>query len=263
MADEQDGQIIQSVALTMRILECLAASGGEKGVTEISRDLSVTKARVYRHLQTLRQLGYVAHNPATRKDRVGMRFHLLAKMIGENIELTPAVRPTLEALSIQTGQTAVFASVLDGKVMIIDFTLGTTLVQYTFRPGAKFNLNSAALGHISLAFGPDEYWDYVDVDEFERETPNTVTDPAKLAARVQKARARGWTIVPEEAVVGVNAIAAPVFFHDATYAGAIAIVGSVQHIPANPPQSLIDQVVAAGQQASRNLGWRADAESDT
>lgn len=256
MPADQDGQIIQSVELTTRILECLAKSGGEKGVTELSRDLSVTKARIFRHLQTLRQLGYVSHNGATKKDSIGMRLHLLAKMVGENVELTPAVRPTLETLRDQTGQTAVFATVLDGKMTMIDFTLGTTLVQFTFAPGAKFNLNSSALGHVSLAFGPEEYWAYVNVDEFEQETPKTNTDPAKLPDRVQKARARGWTIVPEEAVLGVNAVAAPVFFHDATYAGAVAIVGSVQHIPANPPQDMVDHVIEAGRQASRNLGWQ-------
>lgn len=260
MPAEKDGQIIQSVALTMRILECLAKSSGEKGVTELARELSTTKARIFRHLQTLRQLGYVSHNNATKKDRVGMRLNLLAKMVGDNVELTPAVRPTLKTLSDQTGQTAVFATVLDGKMTIIDFTLGTTPVQFTFRPGAAFNLNSSALGHISLAYGPEEYWDYVKVDKFEQETPKTVTDPAKLTARVKKARARGWTIVPEEAVLGVNAIAVPVFFHDATYAGAIAIVGSVQNIPAKPPQDMVDQVIAAGHKASKNLGWRPGAE---
>ena len=143
---------------------------------------------------------------------------------------------------------------------MIDFASGTSAVQFTFRPGATFNLNSAALGHISLAFGPKEYWDGLDVDAFEQETPKTVTDPAKLPARVQKARARGWTIVPEEAVVGVNAVAAPVFFHDGTYAGALAIVGSVQRIPPNPPPDMVDHVVAAGHRASRNLGWRPDAQ---
>lgn len=255
MPAAQDGQIIQSVELTTRILDSLARSGGEKGVTELARELSETKARIFRHLQTLRQLGYVSHNDATRKDRVGMRLHLLAKMVGENVELTPAVRPTLETLRDQTGQTAVFATVLDGKMTMIDFTLGTTLVQFAFAPGAKFNLNSSALGHISLAFGPAAYWDHIAAEAFEQETPKTVTNPASLPERVQTARARGWTTVPEEAVLGVSAIAAPVFFHDSTYAGAIAIVGSVQHIPATPTQELVDHVVAAGHQASKNLGW--------
>jgi IclR family transcriptional regulator, KDG regulon repressor len=258
MPEEIDGQVIQSVALTMRIFECLAASGGEKGVSEIARNLSITKARAFRHLQTLRHLGYVSHNPETKKDRIGMRLHLLAKVVGDNVELTPAVRPALEALRDQTGQTSVFAPVIDGKATIIDFVLGTTTVQYTFRPGTTFNLNSSSLGHISLAFGPEEYWDEIGDETFESETPHTITDPNKLPTRVDEAHARGWTIVPEEAVVGVNAVAAPVFFHDGTYAGAIAIVGSVQHVPADPPKELVSHVIEAGRQASRNLGWRGD-----
>lgn len=252
--------IIQSVELAVRILESLAENGGEKGVTELAREFSTTKARIYRHLQSLRLLGYVIHNPATKKDRVGMRLHLLARMVGENVELMAAMRPALVSLRDQTGESAVFATVLDGKMTMIDFAPGTAAVQFTFRPGATFNLNSSALGHISLAFGPEENWEILKVDKFEQETPKTATDPAKLPARVQKARARGWTIVPEEAVVGVNAVAAPVFFHDGTYAGAIAIVGSVQHIPPNPPQDVVDLVVAAGQQASQSLGWRGGAQ---
>lgn len=242
----------------MRILECLAKSGGEKGVTEIAEELGATKARVFRHLQTLRQLGYVSHNSATKKDYIGMRLHLLSQLIGTNVDLSKALRPALETLRDQSGQTAVFATVLDGKMTIIDFALGTTPVQFSFRSGAAFNLNSSALGHIALAFGPKNYWDNLKADQFEQETPKTITDPAKLPARIEEARARGWTIVPEEAVLGVNAIAAPVYFHDGGFAGAIAIVGSVQYIPAKPPQDLIQQVIVAGHQASHNLGWAPD-----
>ena len=59
-----------------------------------------------------------------------------------------------------------------------------------------------------LAFGPPDYWDHLGEGDFEAETPKTVTDPARLPPRVDVARAQGWTIVPEEAVIGVNAIAA-------------------------------------------------------
>lgn len=258
MLPEQDDQIIQSIRLAMRILESLASTGGEKGVTELAKELSVTKARAFRHVQTLRKLGYITHSKTTKKDRVGMHLHLLAKMVGDNVELSRSVSPALEMLRDNTEQTAVFSTVLEGKMTLIDLKLGTTQVQYTFRPGATFNLNSSSIGHISLAFGPQEYWEYVEAERFEQETPKTITDPAKLAIRVEIAKSRGWTIVTEEANLGVNAIAAPVFYHDGTYAGAIAIVGSVQNIHENPTQNLIDAVVSAGKQASRNLGWRPE-----
>lgn len=256
MPEEKDGTVIQPVSVAMQILECLAAGGGEKGVTEIARELSATKPRIYRHLQNLRQLGYVSHSPVSRKYRVGMRLHLLSKMVGDNVELMPAIRPALVMLRDQTKQTVVFASMLSGKMTIIDYVLGTTFVQYAFRPGATFSLYTSSLGHISLAFGPEEYWDYISGDSFEPETPKSITDPAKLKARVRKAKARGWTIVPEGAVLGVNAVAAPVFDHNADYAGAIAIVGSAQDIPAKPSDETVEHVIGAALQASKNMGWR-------
>lgn len=262
MHESKDKPIIQPINMTMKILECLANSGGEKGVTEIARELSATKPRIHRHLQTLRQLGYVTHSGSTRKYRVGMRLHLLAKMVGEDVQLTPAIRPAMEMLRDQTNQTSVFASLLDGKMTIIDFAMGTTLVQYSFRPGATFSLHTSSLGHISLAFGPEEYWNFLNDDNFEPETPNSITKLGNLEPLVQKARAQGWAIVPEGAVVGVNAIAAPVFYHDGNYAGSIAIVGSVEHIPADPPLELVNHVMAAARQASRNLGWRPEIEAN-
>lgn len=260
MPVSEDANVLQSVALSMRILECLGASDKGWGVTELAGELGVPKARMFRHLHTLRQLGYVAHNPETKRDHVGIRLQLLARMVGENVDLSAILRPVLDELRDQTSHTAVFAAVVDGRPTIIDFVPGTTPVRFTFRPGASFSLNSTALGHISLAFGPSDYWDHLGDVEFDAETPKTVTDPALLPPRVELARKRGWTIVPEEAVIGVNAIAAPVFLDDSGFAGAIAVVGSIQHIPADPPQDLIDAVVAAGQEASRNLGYRAELE---
>ena len=45
MPENQDPQINKSVEMTMRILERLAADGGEKGVTELARELSDPAAR--------------------------------------------------------------------------------------------------------------------------------------------------------------------------------------------------------------------------
>lgn len=259
MPEDQSGAVMPPIRLTMQILERLAACGGEMGVTEIAHELSATKPRVFRHLQSLLSLGYVSHSPATRKYSVGMRLNLLAKIVGDNVELTKAIKPALETLRDKTGQTSVFASLLDGRMAIVDFAVGTTFVQYAFRPGASFSLHTSSLGHVALAFGPQDYWDLLRIDDLKLETPKSITNPSRLARQVQTAKARGWTIVPEGAVAGVNAIAAPVFYHDASFAGAVAIVGSVQNIPAKPPQELIDAVVEAGRQASGSLGMRWDA----
>jgi DNA-binding IclR family transcriptional regulator len=54
---------------------------------------------------------------------------------------------------------------------------------------------------------------------------------------------------------GVNGLAAPVFDHAGHYAGAVAIAGSIQYIPASPPPDQILAVTQTAERISRKLGW--------
>jgi DNA-binding IclR family transcriptional regulator len=60
-------------------------------------------------------------------------------------------------------------------------------------------------------------------------------------------------------MTGVGALAVPVFDHAGAWRGAVALVGASQAIPAEPPRALIEAVVSAAAEASRNLGWREAA----
>ena len=55
-------------------------------------------------------------------------------------------------------------------------------------------------------------------------------------------------------MLGLNAVAVPIFdSHDACIA-TLAIVGSIQFLPQKPKRSDIDALTKAGQQISRKLG---------
>jgi hypothetical protein len=53
------GEGVQAVVLALRILEHLAHDGRPVGVTALARALGTTKSRIHRHLQTLAQEGYI------------------------------------------------------------------------------------------------------------------------------------------------------------------------------------------------------------
>ena len=61
MTETAEGQpaSVKSVEVTVRILDSLTDSFGPVRVTDLARDLGMTKARVSRHLQTLTRLGLV------------------------------------------------------------------------------------------------------------------------------------------------------------------------------------------------------------
>ena len=57
----KEPKVDSTLSKGLAILENLAASQGSKGVTELSRELELTKSNTFRLLQTLNTLGYVKH----------------------------------------------------------------------------------------------------------------------------------------------------------------------------------------------------------
>ena len=70
---------VRSVQLAIDVLEAVAFSTDELGVTQIADRLKMTKGSVHRHLQTLVERGYLAQNSATSRYLIGPKSRLLAR----------------------------------------------------------------------------------------------------------------------------------------------------------------------------------------
>jgi len=89
-----------------------------------------------------------------------------------------------------------------------------------------------------------------------RNTPSTISERAALRAEVEQVRRQGWAIAPNQAVIGLNALAAPIFDALGGFAGAIAIVDSIQFVPEDPSGRQIRQTVDAARKISTTIGFR-------
>jgi DNA-binding IclR family transcriptional regulator len=68
-------------------------------------------------------------------------------------------------------------------------------------------------------------------------------------------RRRGWATAPEEVVLGLNAVAAPIFNELGQCIAALAIVGSIQFIRKDPDPRQASGVVKAAARVSQDLGF--------
>src|SRR5262245_85488 len=87
-------------------------------------------------------------------------------------------------------------------------------------------------------------------------TPQTICSPSALRRAIAQVRARGWATAPNRVLQGVNGLAAPLFNHAGHYAGAVALAGSIQDIPASPPPSQIHAVQPPQERISRKLRFK-------
>ena len=64
---------LNSVDLVLRLVELLAASREPRGVTDVARELGISKPRAHRHLRALVQRGYARQDPRTEGYEVGIK----------------------------------------------------------------------------------------------------------------------------------------------------------------------------------------------
>ena len=89
--------------------------------------------------------------------------------------------------------------------------------------------------------------------ELTKYTDKTITEPELLEADLICFRKQGYAPAPEEAMLGINAIAAPIL--DKTEA-AVAVGVSIQFLPPTPDQKLIEALRECAEQISRRIGYR-------
>lgn len=246
---------VRAVVIALKILELLAASRAARGVTELAGELGTTKPRVFRHLRTLSQYSYVVQERDSGKYRSGPRMMVLAQAVGEHLDIVTSARAPMRGLRERLGHTVMLAGIESDGVRVLEVLPGKSDLQVSQRAGTKLGFHYSALGKIALAFGPGELFERIGLRPLEPRTPHTIVSMAALRRELQAVRRRGWAHAPNEGVIGLNALAAPVFDGHARLAGIMAILGTIQFIPQDASPAQINAVKAAARAVSRALGY--------
>jgi IclR family transcriptional regulator, acetate operon repressor len=246
---------VQSVGRAVTILEMLADSGGDLGVTELGRRLGVHKATASRLVATLADHGLVERNPATDKYRLGFGLIHLAGSAVAGMDLIREARPILEDLAERTLETVNLA-VLDGDTVLnVDQITSPRAVASQSWVGRRTPYHCTSSGKVLLAFVDDGERDRLLGLPLAGMTAHTISDPEVLRSELADVRARGYARTIEELEEGLNAVAAPVRRADGEVVAAISVAGPAFRMrPVELPRIARLAVDAAGA-ISRRLGF--------
>ena len=252
MVDDTGGGV-RSVELAIDVLEAVAFSEEELGVTQIAARLDATKGSVHRHLHTLVERGYLAQNPTTSRYSIGPKSRLLARLAPES-DLVDLAEGPMRELRDALGHTVVLSETTPRGALVIAKLSGTSPIEIGVRSGSELSFHASAQGKVMLAFSPRPFQTRILARPLHPFTDKTVTSPARIEKDLLDITKRGYASAPEETMLGINAVAAPVFdSHDACVA-ALAIVGSIQFLPGKPKSTDVAALIDASQQISRKLG---------
>ena len=248
--DSEPAPGVQAVQLVLEILEHLAKQE-VAGVTEIANALGTTKARVHRHLRTLINTGYAVQETGGERYCAGPRLVVLAQMLSMENSLTSVARPVMQRLRNTLGHTVALAKITGGRASMVDCFEGSGPVSIGVRIGTDLPLHANAGGKLVLAFGePEGQSSGLPLEKF---TEHTITDAETLKAEVERVRQQGWANAPEEFVIGINAVAAPIFDRQTRLVATIALVNSIQFLGRRPTVEQISSVTAAAAEITRHL----------
>jgi len=251
-----DSKPISAVVTTLSIIEAMAGYGGPIGVSDLADRVGANKPRTYRHLRTLVGQQYVSQDANSEKYSLTLKLFHLGQTVAADTTFVNIARAVMLELRDQTGQTVTIGQIEQRGVRILDILRHRSAIEISTPAGTLFNFHSSAQGKVALAFGPQRLLQSTLAGELQRHTKHTCVEADVMRPEIEKVAANGWAVAPEEALIGINALAAPVFDANRRLAGTITIVGSIQHLPAKPEPEILAAVLAAANKISARLGYR-------
>jgi IclR family transcriptional regulator, KDG regulon repressor len=233
-----NSEFIQSVVITGQIIEALAAAGQPMRLTALASQLGEPKAKMHRHLSTLKHLGFVDQDAKTETYRLGLKLVYIGQSAIDQFDLRRLAEPYMSRLRDLTRQTVVLSTPASGDAIINAVVESPNLVTISVRLGYRLPAHASAQGRLNLAFAPPAVQQRILARKLQAFTPRTMVDPTKLRERLTQIRQQLFDVSMDETLLGISAVAAPILNFDNELVGAIAIVGTTQdvHEPVDPEQ---------------------------
>ncbi|APV51197.1 hypothetical protein BWI17_16815 [Betaproteobacteria bacterium GR16-43] len=250
----------QTVRKAFDVLEALAKSGGPRRLTDLSRELSLTKPNVYRLLSTLSELGYVSKEEATSRYSATLKLWEMGSVLVHDANLVTVTAPRLRELCERAHESVQLAVYDAGYAVYVNKVDSPQPIKAMTTIGSRIPAAVSSTGKAILAWLED-----AEVKQaftlVRRFTPLTRTQRADLDRDLADARNRGYAVNYGEWRPGICGIAAPLRDHRGQVVAAMGIWGAEGSILGARRDELGQHVLDVCAQASRELGYLSASPS--
>ena len=205
----------QSLERGLAILSTFKPAAPELGITDLAKELGLSRSTSHRYVATLARLGYLEQNVQTRKYRLGPRVLDLGFSAINSMELRQISAPHLQKLADETGHTVNMA-ILDGTDIVYIERCRTSQpgqreIDLDLHVGSRLPAYCTSMGKVLLANQPPERLKVIlERTDLARRGPNTITAREALITALRRVRQLGYAVNDEELAPGLRSIAAPI-----------------------------------------------------
>src|SRR3954467_14004328 len=174
--------------MTAQIIEALAAAGQPMRLTALANHLGEPKARMHRHLSTLRHLGYVEQDAETEYYKLGLKLAHIGQAATDQFDLRRLAEPYMVKLRDLTHQSVVLSMPANGDAIVNAVVDSPNMVTISVRLGYRLPAHASAQGRVTLAYAPAAIQQRILAGKLSSFTPRTIVDAAALRRRLEKIR---------------------------------------------------------------------------
>ncbi len=247
----------KSALRVLEILQFVAAQNGSATHTAIARGLRIPKSSLTALLADLQAAGYVALDAATGRYALASQVLVLSQAYLRKLNIVRAGTPILEALFRRLEEFVALAVPKGDDYVIVAAEQPTGPLAHSLQIGERGPMHCSATGKAILAFLPEqeaEAW-LIRMPRPPMTPLSRVAVPAILE-ELRHVRAGGVALAREEAILGITAIAAPVFNLAGRPVAALSAAGASARFTPKRETEVAEALRKAAAALSAELGWR-------
>ncbi len=195
---------IQVITRAANILRALENETNGLSLSEIAIRVGLPRSTVQRIVAALADEQFLI--AATPKSRVKLGSALIRLANAANLEVSDLVRPFMDALSRELGETIDLSILHKKSAVFVNQVPGTHRLRAVSAVGERFPLHSTANGKSLLALLPEDKLEKQLSGSLETFTANTITSPSVLKKEFKKIRETLIAYDREEYTEGICAV---------------------------------------------------------
>lgn len=227
-ADSREAKGVKSVRTLFSILERLKTNNG-MGVSELAREMDMSKGAVHRYLQTLVDEGYAVNQDGTYT--LAMRFLDYGAYVRNQYPFNEYIRPKVRQMAEETGERAQYLVEEHGRGIYLHRERGANAVETDARVGKVVHLHTTAAGKAILSqLSETRINKIIDKHGLITQTNQTLANREQLFSELEKIRERGYALNEEEHVRGLFAVGVPLTDKDGEVLGGLSVSGPANRL---------------------------------
>lgn len=256
----QDAQGVQGVEIGIRIALCLAKAGGPMTLGELAEAAGLHRSKAHRYLVSLCRSGLVEQDGRNGRYDLGAEALTLGLAAQGRIDIYRHADDALDALHSLTDATVSAAVWGTHGPTIVRRKEALRLVSVNTRVGSVIPVSTSAAGRLFAAFLPREtVGPFVEQEAAKGLTISYMGKPVPhedfFRVLIERIRREGVSRVHGDQLVGIDAIAAPVFDQSGELALTLTILGPQGTLDLALDGPSAEALIGVANDLSRRLGY--------